>query len=61
MYVELYISIYVASIVIRNFSSHFPFFVLVDEVTKNENRLRDILDDGFCLQGKTDKTKMKIK
>ena len=35
------------------------FFVLVDEVTKNENRLRDFLYDVFCVQGKTGKTKMK--
>ena len=26
-----------------SFSSHFSFFVLVDEVTKNENRLHDFL------------------
>ena len=42
-----------------SFSSHFSFFVLVDEVTKNENRLRDFLYDVFHLQGKTGKTKMK--
>ena len=42
-----------------SFSSHFSFFVLVDEVTKNENRLRDFLYDFFRLQGNTDKTKMK--
>ena len=36
-----------------------PFSVLVDEVTKNENRLRDFLYDVFRLQGKTGKTKMK--
>ena len=29
------------------------FFVLVDEVTKNKNRLRDFLYDVFRLQGKT--------
>ena len=42
-----------------SFSSHFPFFVLVYEVTKNENRLGDFLYDIFRLQGKTGKTKMK--
>ena len=42
-----------------SFSSHFLFFVLVDEVTKNENRLHDFLYDVFCLEGKTGKTKMK--
>ena len=42
-----------------SFSSHFPFFVLVYEVTKNENRLGDFLYDVFRLQGKTGKTKMK--
>ena len=42
-----------------SFSSHFSFFVLVDEVTKNENRLRDFLYDVFRLQGKTGKMKMK--
>ena len=41
-----------------SFSSHFPFFVLVDEVTKNENRLCDFLYDFFHLQGKTSKMKM---
>ena len=41
-----------------SFSSHFSFFVLVDEVAKNENRLRDFLYDVFRLQGKTGKTKM---
>ena len=35
-----------------------PFFVLVDEVTKNEYRLRDFLFDVFHLQVKTGKTKM---
>ena len=40
-------------------SFHFSFFVLVDEVTKNENRLHDFLYDVFRLQGKTGKTKMK--
>ena len=35
------------------------FFVLVNEVTKNENRLRDFLYDVFRLQGKKGKTKMK--
>ena len=40
-------------------SFHFSFFVLVDEVTKNENRLCDFLYDVFRLQGKTGKTKMK--
>jgi hypothetical protein len=40
-----------------SFSSHFPFFVLVDEVTKNKNRLHDFLYDVFWLQGKTSKTK----
>ena len=40
-------------------SFHFSFFVLVDEVTKNENKLRDFLYDVFCLQGKTGKMKMK--
>ena len=34
-----------------------PFSVLVDEVTKNENRLRDFLYDVFRLQGKMGKTK----
>ena len=42
-----------------SFSSHFPFFGLVDEVTKNENRLHDFLYNLFRLQGKTGKTKMK--
>ena len=42
-----------------SFSSHFSFFVLVDEVNKNENRLCDFLYDVFHLQGKTGKTKMK--
>ena len=40
-------------------SFHFSFFVLVDEVTKNENRLHDFLYDVFRLQGKTGKTKIK--
>ena len=40
-------------------SFHFSIFVLVDEVTKIENRLRDFLYDVFRLQGKTGKTKMK--
>ena len=40
-------------------SFHFSFFVLVDEVTKNENRLRDFLYDVFLLKGKKGKTKMK--
>ena len=39
-------------------SLHFSFFVLVDEVSKNENGLRDFLYDVFCLQGKTGKTKI---
>ena len=42
-----------------SFSSHFLFFVLVDEVTKNENRLRDFLCNVFRLQGKTGKMKVK--
>ena len=42
-----------------SFSSHFPFFVLVDKVTKNKNRLRDFLYYVFRLQGKTGKTKIK--
>ena len=42
-----------------SFSSHFLFFVLVDKVTKNENRLHDFLYDVFRLQGKTGKMKMK--
>ena len=42
-----------------SFSSRFSFFVLVDEVTKNENRLRDFLYDVFRLQGKRGKMKMK--
>ena len=42
-----------------SFSSHFSFFVLVDEVTKNENRLPDFLFDVFRLQGKTGKMKIK--
>ena len=42
-----------------SFSSHFRFFILVYEVTKNENRLGDFLYDIFRLQGKTGKTKMK--
>ena len=42
-----------------SFSSHFLFLLLVDEVTKNENRLHDFLYDVFRLQGKTGKTKMK--
>ena len=33
-------------------SSHFSFFVLVDEVTKNENRLHDFLYDVFHLQAR---------
>ena len=36
-----------------------PFFVLVDEVTKNEDRLRDFLCNVFRLQGKTGTKKMK--
>jgi hypothetical protein len=44
-----------------SFSSHFSFFVLVDEVTKNENRLRDFLCVVFRLQEKKGKTKMKNK
>ena len=35
------------------------FFVLVDEVMKTENRLRDFLYNVFRLQGKKGKTKMK--
>ena len=35
------------------------FFVLVDEVMKNKNRLHDFLYDVFRLQGKKGKTKMK--
>ena len=43
-------------------SFHFLFFVLVDEVTKNENRLRDFLYNVFRLRGKTGKTgKTKMK
>jgi len=42
-----------------SFLSHFLFFVLVDEVTKNESRLRDFLYNVFHLQGKTGKMKMK--
>ena len=42
-----------------SFSTHFSFFVLVDEVTKNENRLRDFLYYVFHFQSKTGKTKMK--
>ena len=42
-----------------SFSSHFLFFVLVDEVTKDKNRLCDFLYDVFRLQGKTGKTKVK--
>ena len=42
-------------------SFHFSFFVLVDEVMKNENMLRDFLYDVFCLQGKKGKMKMKTK
>jgi hypothetical protein len=42
-------------------SFHFSFLVLVDEVTKNENRLSDFLYNVFRLQGKTGKTKMKKK
>ena len=38
-------------------SFHFSFFILVDEVTKNENRFCDFLYYVFCLQGKTGKTK----
>jgi hypothetical protein len=37
----------------------FSFFVLVDEVTKNENRLRAFLYNNFYLQGKMSKTEMK--
>ena len=37
----------------------FLFFVLVNEVTKNENSLRDFLCNVFRLQGKTGKIKMK--
>ena len=44
---------------LMSFSSHFSFFVLVDEVTKNENSLHDFLYDVFRLQGKTGKMKMK--
>ena len=40
-------------------SFHFSFFVLVDEVMKKENRLRDFLYDVFHLQGKKGKTEMK--
>ena len=42
-----------------SFSSHFSFSVLIDDVTKNENRLRDFLYDVVHLQGKTGKTKIK--
>ena len=41
------------------FELFIPFFVLVDEVTKNKNRLCDFLYEVFRLQGKTGKTKMK--
>ena len=37
----------------------FLFFVLVDEVTKNENRLHNFLYGVFRLQCKTGKMKMK--
>ena len=42
-----------------SFSSHFSFFVLVDEISRNKNRLRGFLYNVFRLQGKTGKTKMK--
>ena len=42
-----------------SFSTHFSFFVLVDDVTKNENSLRDFLYYVFHFQSKTGKTKMK--
>ena len=38
-----------------NFLSRFSLFVLVDRVTKNENRLRDFPYNAFHLQGKTGK------
>jgi len=41
---------------LMSFSSHFSIFISVDEVTKNENRLRMMF---FRLQGNTGKTKMK--
>ena len=37
----------------------FSIFILVDEVTKNKNRLHDFLYNVFLLQGKTGKTKTK--
>ena len=45
----------------HNWAFHpiFHFSFLVDEVTKNKNRLCDFLYNAFCLQGKTGKTKMK--
>ena len=42
---------------LMSFSSHFSFFVFVDEVTKNKNRLKDFLYDAR--QGKAGKTKRK--
>ena len=53
------IPIYLTTLLFGSF--HFSFFVLVDEVTKNENRSCDFLYDVFRLQGKKGKTKMKIK
>jgi hypothetical protein len=41
-----------------SFSSHFLFFILVDEITKNENRMSDFLYDVLRLQGKRSKMKM---
>ena len=40
-----------------SFSTHFLFFILVDQVTKNENRLGDFLYNVFHLQRKTGETK----
>ena len=61
---DLYPKLYISQVIktkkiFKSYELFIPFFVLVDEVTKNKNRLRDLLYNVFRLQGKTGKTKMK--